>query len=538
MSSKKPTLHYMESLKKIVQNDIEDIESEIEILRTVATSIPPPTRKNDPFFQVYRGGLPPAEKRRITRLEKSMKGVGDAESKSKEKENFTSYDVYKLVPPPYDLDNLARLYEVNASHNAAVTTKAYNIAGLGWDLIETPAMLFKLEQLEAKDKKKAKAFQIELKKERINILRRIEGLNVEEEFGEVVIKVWTDVESMGNGYIEIGRNRDGSVGYLGHIPANTIRVRSDRDGFMQIAGDKYVFFRNYGDKDTDNPLKNDMNPNEIMHFKKYSPNSTYYGVPDIVAAMPAVAGDKLAKDYNLEYFENKAVPRYAFITKGVRLSDESQQRLADFFTNELKGKHHGTLYIPLPASINQNVDAKFEPIEVRPAEGSFESYVKESRLEVLIVHRVPPSKVGVYEHTNLAVSRDADRTFKEQVCAPEQRRLERKLNRLVKEFSPTFLIKFNEADIIDADVRSRMHDRYLKTQVLSPNEVRRDIGMPSDPEGDDFLPYPPQAGLPQPNAGGRPQTRPQTPEARNSTGTRQTRGEGQDNSGVRDRSTE
>lgn len=531
----------MESLRK--QIEVNDLEIDIETLKTVArTAGSPPSRKNDPFFKVYKGGLPETEKRRLTRLEKKItSSPNEATSKAQDDTTFTSYDVYKLVPPPYDLDSLAKLYEINPAHNAAVTAKAYNIAGLGWELVEDPEVLLKLELAEEKDKKKAKSYNLELKRRKVRLTKQIEALNVEEEFGEIMVKVWTDVESMGNGYIEIGRNRDGSIGYIGHIPANTIRIRQARDGFLQITGDKYTYFRNFGHTETANPLKNDPNPNEILHIKKYAPNSTYYGVPDIVAAMSAITGDKLAKDYNIEYFENKAVPRYAFITKGVRLSEESQQRLADFFTNELKGRNHGTLYIPLPASVNQNVDAKFEPIEVRPQEQSFEKYVKEARLEVLIVHRVPPSKVGVYEGSNLAVSRDADKTFKEQVCGPEQRRLERKLNRILKEFTDEFILNFIEADVIDADVRSRMHDRYLKTQVMSPNEVRREIGLPSDPEGEDFLPYPPQAGLPQPpapNGGGRPATKPSTPEGRNSTGTRDSRGQTQDSTGVRDRSRE
>jgi PBSX family phage portal protein len=528
----------MENLKKLIE--FNDLEIDIEALSTTSKIVAPPSRRNDPFFKVYKSSLPDKERRRLTRLEKKVStDKNEAQSKAKDETSFTSYDVYKLVPPPYDLDSLAKLYEINPAHNAAVTAKAYNIAGLGWELVEDPEVMFKQEVLEEKNKEQAKTYNMSLKRKQVKLMKQIYELNVEEEFGEIMVKVWTDVESMGNGYIEIGRNRDGSIGYIGHIPANTIRIRSARDGFIQITGDKYTFFRNFQD-DAANPLGNDPNPNEVLHIKKYAPNSTYYGVPDIVAAMSAITGDKLAKDYNIEYFENKAVPRYAFITKGVRLSEESQQRLADFFTNELKGKNHGTLYIPLPATMNQNVDAKFEPIEVRPQEQSFDKYIKEARLEVLIVHRVPPSKVGVYENSNLAISRDADKTFKEQVCGPEQRRLERKLNRIMKEFTDEFVLKFKEADIIDADVRSRMHDRYLRTKVMSPNEVRREIGMPSDPEGDEFLPYPPQAGLPQNeiNGGGRPQTRSQTPEARNSTGTRNQRGETQDSSGVRDRSSE
>lgn len=544
----------MEKVKKaLLGADGEELETDATYFKQSAgweaLSISP-NRKHDPFFALNKASLSPTERRRITRLENKDK----AQSKAQTPQQLSSYDVYRLVPPPYDLDQLAKLYELNPAHNAAVTTKSYNICGLGWELVENARTTLKIEQAQG-NKAKIESLTNDLKKEKLDLYDIIDSLNEDEEFGEILVKTWTDVEAMGNGYLEIGRNLDGKPGYIGHIPANTMRLRSDKDGFIQIVGMKYIFFRNFGDTETENPLKNDPSPNEIIHFKKYSPHSTYYGIPDIVAAMTAVAGDALAKQYNLEYFENKAVPRYAFITKGVRLSDEAQKNLNQFFTNELKGKHHGTLYIPLPATMNQNVDAKFEPIEVRPQEQSFQNFISDSRLEVLIVHRVPPSKVGVYEHTNLAVSRDADRTFKDAVCRPEQRRIEKKINKLLSEFTETFQLKLDETDIVDADVRSRMHDRYLRTKVMRPNDVRHDLGLPSDPEGDEFLPYPPNeelvaaqaaalkktgsiTGVPSTATAGRPPGSPQstktsdaasnTPSGANDNGTRQQRGQALD----------
>lgn len=444
----------------------------------------------DSFDELHLSSLPRNPRRRAERLAKKLQGESGTSSKALSREGVSTYDVWRVVPPPYNLDYLAKLYELNAAHHAAVNSKAVNVVGLGYEIIESPETQLKIEKLQ-QNKQKLQELTFQLKKEKIELQSKLNGLNEEDEFNEVLTKVWVDVEAIGNGYLEIGRNRNGTIGYMGHVPGNTIRVRANRDGFIQITGNKYVFFRNFGDQETKNPLETDDNPNELIHFKKYSPESTYYGVPHIVAALAAVNGDHFAKAYNLDFFENKAVPRYAFITKGVRLSQHAEDKLINYFQNELKGKHHGTLYIPLPATINQNVDARFEPIETRPTDQSFMNYIKDARLEVLITHRVPPSKVGIYDNTNLAVSRDADKTFKEQVIRPEQRKVEKKINKVFSEFSGNkFLIKLGEADIIDADVRSRMHDRYLRTRVLKPNEVRQEIGKPSVPDGEEFLPVP------------------------------------------------
>jgi hypothetical protein len=46
----------------------------------------------------------------------------------------------------------------------------------------------------------------------------------------------------------------GEIGYIGHIPATTMRVRRLRDGFTQIISGKVVYFRNF----------NAINPNPIV----------------------------------------------------------------------------------------------------------------------------------------------------------------------------------------------------------------------------------------------------------------------------------
>ena len=39
-------------------------------------------------------------------------------------------------------------------------------------------------------------------------------------------------------------------------------------------------------------------------------------------------------------------------------------------------------------------------------------------------------------------------------------------------------------------MQSRIHDRYLRTEVITPNEVRGHLGFPEREEGDDVLPFP------------------------------------------------
>jgi PBSX family phage portal protein len=329
-----------------------------------------------------------------------------------------------------------------------------------------------------------------LAKEEQRLEDLFDSFNEFESFTETLVKIWVDVLTTGNGYMEIGRNRNKKIGYIGHIPSIHIRVRRSRDGYVQKSGSKFIYFRNYGDLTVEDPINADANPNEIIHFSLYSPTNTYYGVPSAVAGLSAIVGDKFAKEYNIDYFENKSIPRYAIILKGAKLSEKSKQEVVNYFRNEIKGNNHGTLFVPLPATLGKEVDLKFEKLENTVQEGSFDKYRKSNRDEIMVAHRVPAPKIGVYDNANLAVSRDADKTFKVQVIGPDQKMLEKKINVIVKEFSDLKQFKFAEIDIIDDDIRSRIWDRYLRTEVITPNEVRSTLGFNPLENGDTVLPYP------------------------------------------------
>lgn len=459
----------------------------------------------DPFEEINFSSLSPKMKRKIYNLQKKYTGNPDSTgSKYIDPEQIVGYSLFDVVYPPYDQQTLASLFDQSAIHNAAVNARVMNTVGLGYEFVETYKSKRKIERSQDDDLKLARVRkQINDEKERLELL--FEELNDEETFIETLIKVWLDVLTTGNGYLEIGRTNSGEIGYVGHVPSLLVRVRRKRDGFVQMARSnkiQAVFFRNFQDKETVDPINGDDNPNEMIHFKMYSPNNTYYGIPPAVSAASAIVGDKFAKEYNIDYFENKAIPRYAIILKGAKLSAKSKQELINYFRNEVKGRNHGTLVIPIPASIGGDADIKFEKLEAGVQDASFDKYRKSNRDEILVANRVPPPKVGVYDNANLAVSRDADKTFKTQVIGPDQAMIEKRINRLVAEISDIVTLKFKKIDLIDEDIQSRIYDRYLRTEVVSPNEVRSELGLPERMDGNEVLPFPTK--IKKENEGGAP----------------------------------
>jgi PBSX family phage portal protein len=325
--------------------------------------------------------------------------------------------------------------------------------------------------------------------ERLKVQLRywLECLNQDESFSSVMEKVFTDVHAMGNGYIEVGRTTTGEIGYIGHIPAATMRVRRLRDGYVQIIANKVVYFRNFGAKNV-NYITEDPRPNEIIHIKEYSPLNTFYGVPDVMAAMPSLLGDALASQYNIDYFNNKAVPRYIVTLKGAQLTQEAEDKLFRFLQTGLKGQSHRTLYIPLPGDTESNkVEFDMKPIENGIQEGSFAQYRKQVRDDILVAHQVPLSKLGGSDASQIAASLSQDRTFKEQVTRPAQRNLEKILNKIIREKTDILEFKFNELTLTDELAQSQILTNYVKNQIMVPNEARELLNLPERGESDSMI---------------------------------------------------
>ena len=440
-------------------------------------------------------GLSPTFRRKMGReLSKRLEGVdGAATQQNLLAQAITGYAMFDLIEPPYNLEYLSKIYEISTYNYAAINAKVANIVGLGYEFVETKKTKDAFDSIS--DEKQLERARKKLGKLKQDLQSWLDETNDEDTFTQTLIKAYTDLEATGNGFIEIGRTTAGNIGYIGHIPAKTMRVRRLRDGFIQLLYGKAVFFRNMGDQETPNPIADGLDrPNEIIHLKKYTPMNNYYGIPDIVAAQVALTGNEFAGRYNLDYFENKAVPRYIITVKGAKLSPESERKLLEFFQVGLKGKNHRSLYIPLPADTSDSkTEFKMEPIEAGSQESSFNVYRKANRDEILLAHRTPINKIGTPEGLSLANARDADKTFKEQVCRPAQMTLEKKLNKIFSEKTDALHIKFNELTLTDEDTQSKIDERYLRMKVITPNEVRERKGMIPIDGGDEVVELKPQA---------------------------------------------
>ena len=392
------------------------------------------------------------------------------------------YGIFDLITPPYNLYELSAYYDTSFANHAAVDTKVANSVSLGYKFDMTSSTMMKLQTIE--DDKRRDAAKKRIERLKMQIAAWLDDCNDDESLTKTLEKVVTDMQATGNGYIEIGRTVTGDIGYIGHIPATTMRVRRLHDGYIQIIAGTVTYFRNFGAKNA-NPVTADPRPNEVIHLKEYSPLNTFYGVPDIVAAMTALRGDQMAQQYNIDYFENKAVPRYIITVKGAKLSPEAEDKLFRFFQTGLKGQSHRTLYIPLPGDAEgSKIEFEMHPIENGVQEASFDKYRMRNRDDILMAHQVPLSKLGGVD-ANLAAAMTQDRTFRDQVAKPLQEYVAKAVNKIIKEKTDVIELNFNQVSLTDEIAESQILERFVRNQIIVPNEAREKLGYPQREGGDE-----------------------------------------------------
>lgn len=436
------------------------------------------------------------------------------------------YTYLDCVMPPENIDNLAKLYDISPAHHAAVDAKVASIFGLGWQLVESKR--YKRLKEGARTQGGHSRAEIFLKKAIDEVEEFLDNCNEQDSFEEILRKIGIDYESTGNAYLEIGRDVTGKIRYIGQIPAQHMRVRRERDGFVQIYSNHVAYFRNFGEKNP-NPVTTEPNPNEVIHFKKYTPTNTYYGLPDIFSAKNSLAGNEFASRYNLDFFENQAIPRYAIVARQSSLSAQSINKLVEFFESGVRGQPHRTIFIPLAKDV-ADAEIKFEQIDTGDKDGAFASFRSDNNEDIFMAHRTPLTRAGVYaKGMTLAAAKDADKVFKESVSSPEQQIFEKKFAKVIREKSDAVIFKLNELSLTDEDTQSKIDEREARMGITVPDEIRARKGEGPRPDGKGNEPW--QANSQQRAEQKAQATRNRTRDSDRSAGATDSAGEGRNAKG-------
>lgn len=365
------------------------------------------------------------------------------------------YGVTGIIDPPQYLNfsRLLELYQTSEVYYRAVQVKAQFTVGQGWRLVPI-----------------GEPDQADVDK----LMKFFDECNPELSFDEILHQVMIDLECLGNAYLEVTREPSGMVSGLYHVPAQTVRLSSD-GGFVQVRGISRVRFTNFGHvgatDDEGMPLS------EMIHLAKYNPASSYYGLPDAVPAIGSTMGDLMARDFNINFFDNNAAPQYCLMISGGMLTAKDKEDLQEYFGN-LKNNPHKTMILQLP----KDVTGELKPISTSPKEASFSEFRKLNRDLMVVAHGVPPHLLGIIESGNLGGGTGESQlsNFKSLVISPRQRFLEERITRLIinKGFGiGNIRFEFNEMDAEDELVNAQIKKILIDSGIITAGEVRSQMGL-------------------------------------------------------------
>lgn len=390
-----------------------------------------------------------------------------------------------LMQPPYSLDALAQLPELNTYHMRCCVTKARDTAGLGFEMVPVEGTG---EDASEEQKKVALGF----------------FRNLSEPITETLNKAQFDCEAVGMFYVEV-EVVNGVPVDMHHIPAHTMRVHKSGKRFAQVRGSKIAWFNEASAEGTisvkDGQPTDDPNQiaNEVIVGATYSPKSDYYGVPEVIPAIGAIRGHLAQRDYNVAFFRNHGIPAYAVYVYGDYdlgdyVNDEGEvvpdgDPTGDYATNRAIKRYfaqasknpHSTLILTIPsASPEGQVKVEIKPLSIEVKEASFTIYRKDNRDEVLTAHGVDPYRAGIAEVGSLSgtTAKQATEIYKMSIINPRQAKMEHLINKHIVTRLGCTDWRFK---LVEIDTSDELHDVDMLQKMwlmggVTANEIIKVLG--------------------------------------------------------------
>lgn len=319
-----------------------------------------------------------------------------------------------------------------------------------------------------------------------------------EDFIEGAQSLLVNLDTFGVAFFELTRTRSGAPAKLKLLPTETCRLSrnlsdkynlgdSDMKYVMQIVNTHERIFKLFdGERPTVKEPHTLNTMTEVVMLRNYHVMGGKYGIPDWIPSLKSMIGNDKVADYNVNFFNNEAVPRFAVIVQGGKLDDETKRDIKSYFKKDLKGVQnaHKTLVLTSP----KGTEIKLLPLAFEMKDGGFRFYRKDNRDEIISGHGVPPHRVQVYDTGNSGsispgMLFNLDKTYKYSVVEPAQRKLEYVFNKIIRlGFNiKDKQVRFGELDIGEEYDRANTlktiaaaHEKYYNMGTMTPDQIRED----------------------------------------------------------------
>lgn len=397
-------------------------------------------------------------------------------------EQYSSGRVYR---PTLNFANMKQFSLENVYHSRCIKQIALDATTSGWDIKSVDSRGNEIKQDKNWSNKDTKLYNF------------FQDSFAPDDFDEGARSCLINFDTFGVMFIELIRKRNGEPSKFKLLPTETCRLArklnlagiedTDLKYVVQIVNTHERIFKLFDgeppkilEPHTGNPMS------EVLMIRNYSVMGGKYGIPDWVPALKSMLGNDRVADYNINFFENEAVPRFAVIVQGGKLDEDTKKDIKGYFRKDLKGvqNSHKTLVL----TTGKGTEVKLVPLALDMKDGGFRFYRKDNRDDIISSHGVPPHRIQVYDSGNNGTVSpgmffNLDKTYKYSIIAPHQRRLESIFNRVIRlAFNiKDRQIKFKELDIGEEADRANTlktiasaHEKYYNMGIMVPDEIRAD----------------------------------------------------------------
>lgn len=387
------------------------------------------------------------------------------------------------------------------------------------------------------------SLQREMMLERLVAERFFAFCTADKSFEKLRMETRQDIETTGNGYWEVLRNKENGIVQFNFVPGFSVRLMPQENKpqtvqmasratiitpmtepvqkrfrkFVQINNrsvkgnsvNRLIWFKEFGDprvyshetgteyKDADELEVKEpgVTPaTEIIHFKIHNSRSPY-GLPRWISELLAVVGSRQAEEINLAYFDNKSIPPMAICVSGGHLVEEDVSKLENFFKNEVRGKKNFHKIVILQAESAAHATPGMSSgtckIDIKPLnhvqehDAQFMKYMERNTDSIGSVFRLPRLLRGDARDFNRATAQTSLEFTEQQVFGPLRKDFDFYMNRCILPELGVNYWKYRSKGPEFADP-TQLLEALAKTaeaNYLTPNELR---GLAQEAFGVDF----------------------------------------------------
>jgi HK97 family phage portal protein len=213
-----------------------------------------------------------------------------------------------------------------------------------------------------------------------------------------------------------------------------------------------------------------LEPEEVIHFKRWHPSNDYYGLSALEAARLSITSDRAMAQWNSATFGRENGVPAGIVTIKDFVSDADLERIKREWRDSYGGPQRRTAFL-------RGDGVKWENIGLSHHELDFLKGREAHRDEILNIFGIPVGLVS--ENATEANATVAERQFIERTLYPKLVRLAQKITQeLLPFWSGDYVAEFE--DIRPTDTQARLEEIRAAYPVLSINEIRaRFYNMPS-----------------------------------------------------------